>query len=841
MQLPNSRVRLAGAQPVVGQVRQNAGLDQIGNALGSFFDKTAQTAAQVRETEFQVELQQQQRRNEGLGVEGVADAAAGREMDPEKAQSYNYFSAFQRSAASARSAVLVNDFSKIVAAAPKDGSFDFDGAAKTFLKEKVGQTGEADHDATLLVRTTQGLEAIRGQHDEQVRQTVLTNNQNAFVAGATAKITSPLGFNAADLAEMRKDALALAQGNTELAGQLLFKGLTNGVVTERQQTAVMLQVYAPGPDGRSLADDHPDLALHISESARELVEKTRTVAAQKSLDQLDARLTNLVSGKSYDSTTVAELYDDIAGSANIHGAHAGHRELMHRLEAYGKVWANKKAKSALWVQAVEGRRSPSEMTRLTPDGEPISLAEYTNKHFEVEYDPYLETQLDRFPALLKSRSQEGLVRPTATKAAALEFATFAAHPDIRAASPEAVPQHHRAQFSADLLGGNVEVASNAYHLVRQVENLTKDQQYALKFLDNDESRRRYLAVRATEGSQLPEEALKRFIENPQSEADSAAIAKGEFKYSSLPGYIGTKEADAFKDLTARMNKQLREITGTTKWFGNGKDIGAASGRLHTLLLQGTADALREQARLAPGRVPDVDAAVKQSLALWKDRLMVLPGQHGTDLVVEDPFASRKTQTGKVYGDPVATLNGRPVFRFGEVRNAVGEVENTRDHFHTDITTLAKVLPDFGFKPENFSLGDPNSVNGTMEVRVGARGPLLLPLGKAIRMQGEGGTKTVTLPPTYHEALPILMQHLKGSGFVVEDPGVTYGGGSQTAVRLLYAPRIEKDAAWLAEHGRARKPAPMPTVLEKLQLPKPAANALALNPWSGWSNEPLRSN
>lgn len=777
-----------------------SGLAMIGDALGSFFGGAAKTAQNLDEIEHRENLEGIKRENDVLAHQAAADQAAGKARDPAMAKRWSYESTFTRALADDQAHSLAQAWTDRVRAAPRDGTFNYDAERESFFKENIGAgSGDPHFDATHMVAFKKQTDAGREQFQGEVFRTVEGNNQRVFQASVAGKLDRQFGLLPSDVTEGLAQARVMAQGNEDHAMRLFSSAVLSNVNTEFQATSVMMAL-----DKAGLREQSPDLYRHISEKASAQINQVRTLETRTSLDRLQARVVNALVAPTIDLDGVQKLQEDIKSSARAFGAQDDHQKLLARLYALRKQMATDVADENLYDRAMRGNLTAEEAARTGA----VEMGTFISKHQDKAFGRYMDDAA-AYPNLAATKTEYGTFRPLASKETASEFAAHVTKPNVLKATAGLMPDTYKQENDRAILGSDASAAGNAFALADNIARRSGRPDLALEAFKSDEAKRRYQAYRSAMGNQRPEELVQLAANNPDAFKKMQQAEDGTLDFATLPGQAGKKSADVRKEIMDGLTAQLRDQHGLDKWFGfiRNPNVGFANERVANDMVAGVVRQMSEQARLRPGTVPDIGAAVKAEVELHKGRTDVLPGAGGTFIVYPRTVDDKK---GSVFMQPFEGVPGRKVYRMGLVTNALGEVEDTRENFAADVKELARLFPEQGFEPKKMAFGQPEQalaqkglyrvINGVDAIAFepGQQVTLTVPNVPGL-LNKATAPATMTIPEDPAEARRMLHQVLGHTGWKPEEPDETYGVAGRHVIRLVYGGRIEKDSDWVKQN------------------------------------------
>jgi hypothetical protein len=782
-------VALQGPRANPMRVTRSTGLENLDEALGGFFGRTADAVSNYRQIEQADRVHAVRMENEELALQGASDRLKGVGPSLDNQARLSYIDAYARTNATLVARDLADRFREGVQDQPLDGSFDIDGFRKEFLKREVGDgTGDPLFDAPLLAQVNASIDPVTDGFKRKQAEVTRANGLQALGAEIEGFIQDAQGISKDRMADLHTRATALFQGDRGAALKWVTASLTGTARNPGQVETILKAMEAPGPDGRSYAQQFPEVYTELSGRLLERLSSLKTYegvqthsnflnSAQQRLAQSPTVETTMRLLTEYDE----QVWDRYGG---IREREAFHASLTAQV---GKIVDRQ----------VESNAVLRRLIGVTPSLEPDATA--IGKTPQALLDSQQDSAAQR---LAQSRGIPLAVTQTEFGHGAIDILGDDTTADFMADvvnQSDGVSANFRNAVNNGLVNLNDPArASRAFRFLSRVYG-ARGEAGGPAMLDrvlNDQGKSFFYSMQAAaEAGQSPQS----FIESLRNQPEVLKILGesrqgGAINWATLTGQ--TKENSKIqREIDQSAAKALNKLTG---WFGD--DVVFQS----TQSLQQFRSEVALQLAYQRGRTtsPDVDAAVEAAAKKFATRFMLLPSERGTVSATDNVFG----RTGEVASSPT----GRAIVAPLPFRNPVtGEDENPVETWKTDLRSLARAFPGtVGADSDRVFLRPSSDTarSGMFTVFAADGRPLVFTSGQELTMQiGEddrrGGVRKqiVKVPEDYTEAVKAL-QRVMPPGFYIEHMGREYG---THAFRIRYGFRYATEPADAAALGQYR--------------------------------------
>lgn len=791
---PTVRTSLTPIRPAE-HIAPARSLQGLGDALGSFFGAAQKTAETLEEIQHRENLLTIKRQNEVREMQATADAAAGTPMNQEQAQYWSYYSTYARANGRSMGGDDFREWETVVQAAPKDGSFDYEGQAKKFLESKFGSgSGDAGHDAAYLTTWKNASDTLRAQHNESVSKTLRANASTAFVNNAAQVITTYQGAPDGMVDGMFAEALSIAQGDVNAANTLMFNGLRGAIVNRGQAQSILL-----GSAASEWGKKNPAVHAALSDAAWKQIASIQTQETYEALDNLRGKATELSTRPDATGDDFIGLITEAKESARKLGAERDHDAIIGSLIDTARTRFRQEARVNEFLNTVNSE----DGTYVGTVSRGVKASTYA-EDYTTGFNTYAEQRAGAYPSLQQAK-RGGIVDYAASPQHAQEFARLITEPRFMRAVADPVPPAYSKAINADLISADPQRAANTFRSMLEVEKLA-GVDYVNRILDSD-AQRVYQRVRRYESmSKRAEDYFATREQTPGRDGVLDGIKSGDLKWAPLIG--GTDEAKARTRVDDLIHGKLLEDQGLkSMWswlpFVSDPKLAIPDDRLMDDLRSEIALSLADQKANAADKL-SLDEATSLMVERMRGKLMVQKGRDGGLKVIRAPYGVNE---GRAAHSPLSEAGGRPVYALGKVTDATGKVVDTNETAAEDFRTLAMRFPGYGLVSENLALGQyrDGPEKGLWDLHHKGNG-IEFELGSKLAVADDNGDELEQdIPKDLSAAVAFFDFQLKGTGFRVE-PSEVYG---RPTVRLVYGPRIERDTAWAraeferkqAEHAR----------------------------------------
>ena len=765
-------------------------LQGLGDALGSFFGAAQKTAETLEEIQHRENLLTIKRQNEVREMQATADAAAGAPMNQEQASYWSYYSTYARANGRSMGGEDFREWESIVSAAPRDGTFDYEGEAKKFLESKFGSgSGDAGHDAAYLTTWKNASDTLRAQHNEAVSKTLRANAASAFVNNASQVITTFQGAPDGMVDGMFAEALSIAQGDVNAANTLMFNGLRNAIVNRGQAQSILL-----GSAGSEWGKQNPTVHVALSDAAWKQIASIQTQETYEALDVLRGRATELSTRPDATGDDFIGLITEVKDSARRLGAERDHDALVGSLIENARARFAKEARVNEFLNTVNSE----DGTYVGTVSRGVKASTYA-EDYTTGFNTWAEQRAGAYPSLQQGK-RAGIVDYAASPQHATEFARLITEPRFMRAVADPVPPAYSKAINADLISADPVRAANTFRSMLEVERLA-GVDYVNRILDSD-AQRVYQRVRRYESmSKRAEDYFATREQTPGRDAVLDGIKSGDLKWAPLIG--GSDEVKARAKVDELIHQKLLEDQGLKRmlsWlpFRSEPKLAIPDDRLMDDLRAEIALSLTDQKANAADRV-SLDEAASLMVERVRGKLLVQKGRDGGLKVIRAPYGVNE---GRSAHSPLSAPGGREVYALGQVADATGAIVDTNEFAAQDFRTLARRFPAYGFVAENLALGGyrEGPAKGLWDLHHKGNG-VEFELGSKVAVADDNGSELEQdIPKDLGAALAFFDFQLKGTGFHAE-PSEVYG---RSTIRLVYGPRIEKGLTWANAEFQRKK-------------------------------------
>lgn len=797
-QISNTSPRLASAgdfadaptaktdpyRPTATEVRGDGQqIAALGEALGSFFNTTAQTMVAVNQVSQREGLIQIERENQALALQGGMDQASGEQKDPRYLDRQAYAGAYELAAADDHALDLSEGLrSKFATQDLSDPSLDFHKMAEDYYRKNVGSgTGQGQYDARLLHRYTSAAESLIQQFNEGQRSTIQSNVRAELIESTTRQVLSPTGITTPQLADLRERVRYLAHGDRAIANKLFMAALA-GQQNAFQGDSILRSMQDLGMD-----KEEPELFNSISAQVWKNQSSIKTRDAGRAMQNWDMRLAAermKHPGGVLPLDTVMDFAEQAQAIDGVHGVGLGRFNIEQLMVQSSKQQVRLNG----IVGLINGRFGNADLAAAArANGDP-SVSTMLRKDFQ----PFMNSAhgLGADPVFNATRDDLGNVRPLLTAESSAKFGMWSAQLFQRFGGISPWDKETEQRVAAGLTGNSIDGIKNSYLALRAARDSGVSRDNASQFFGGNAAAEAHfngldMLVRAG----IPiEQAAKAQVEHYYDAKDLGDVAKTGDVTGMIARVLGPASGknreDIAKELAKAQQDAILDSTDRQKWY---RSVNIAVAEQDRVPLQGamlkTAMLWRDSGY--NGDLKDLAKSAVGGAGKW----VVYPGAGGGLTAYRNSFGDLGMSLAAPinHAGPMSTEKGyRPIMAFGaRVLNLAGEVEDTLATFREDTETAHKLMPDkFNGDPDTFYV-DRQGPDGLALIRdsVGMA-PMFMP-GEEIAVNG----KAAKVPVDPQAAAEFFREHFQDSGFMFKQDGAP-GPDGQTW-QAYYAPRVKR--------------------------------------------------
>lgn len=842
-------VRYVPGQASAQRPRQGSGgLELLNAGLSNFFGSVQTIAQKMADAEQEDKLLEIHRENRQLGQQGQADALQGKETDPAHQGRLSYVDAFDETSAITHAQQVATQFSKELADAPRDGSFDADGRATELLKEQFGSgSGNPAFDSHFLATYKKLTDPQLAGFRQETHATVESNLVGELMNGVVGRFQTQQSVSGADVIGDRDKALALAKGDQAGADKILLAAYTKAA-----QNPGLIEGTLRAFEQAGFSEKYAGLYTTLSERLVQNLDHPLTVEGTKAWVNFDERFRHAMNAP---TTTVDQLLALDDEAHDLFRRYSG----VSNLQRVGTL-VDQRFYAASQKQAKQNAFAYALTNKVTVERAQQALGDSRSSQKIVDEDvlpvvgQLLQDQAtaQQYPNLAASRGPDGQLVPFKSAQAGDELGRMlSSRAHVLNALGGLLPGSLRSEGIRAMRMGDPESAEAAFRFFNQFEKAVGPQQFAAS-MDDSKAYADYAAIRDFTNPGYTTRSLQEYFrakrDHPEWVDQARKITEGNFDWSKYTG--DSTPSAAAKAVDDKIVAKIREWTDTSPLYSRAPQVSVPDPVLASIK-RVVLDSVVSQT-MHTGQA-DLDKALDTMSKHMRSRLVTLPGMGNRRVVIEDPFNG----AGREYTKPIRS-------RFGEayapvpMMNAAGETEDPMDHWETGVRDLfRKVRPegfnsaqDFGLTPDDLkSMGVFAVMNRTtgqhvvlvpgQELGRGASGGPLLPSfipGRVlaptdVRQSGES-MKFPEDPAKVEEWTKANLPE----GFVF-DP---ISNGGHVGYRLMYRFHLKNGAAKAAEllkTGQAaqhtQKPDGFISSMFRAPSPGPFWGPMRTNPYGTW--------